>query len=111
MKALPMKLRAQIPSMNITTAPALLGDRGDAGVALPWCSVVPKPFALRSQRGEQPGAQHRPGPRQTGKEGVVGMGGIGLRDLLIKGGNGLLGQLQLAADQLDAQAKAFQDAR
>ena len=101
-----MELGTQIAPVNVTGAPAALGYRCDSRVVLQLGRRA-EAFALGPQAGQQPRTQHRTGPGQAGKDFVVGMGRVSLGDLVLVAGNGLLDQLELAADQLHAQDEAF----
>ena len=61
---------------------------------------------MTARAGQQPWLEHRPGPRQAGKEFPVWMRRIGRGNLLVKLRHATWHQLQLPADQLHPQHEA-----
>ena len=104
-ETLPVELGAEIAAVNVAFAAALFGDGGHAGVALEIGGRL-EALALRAQAGQEPGAEHRAGAGEAGQNRVVGMLREGLSDLFLILVEGLLDQLELAADELDPQHEA-----
>jgi len=73
-------LGAQIAAMDVTGAPAALGDWGDSGVML-QIGRRAESLPLTAHRCQQPRSQHLSRSRQAGKDLPVRMGRVSLGDL------------------------------
>ena len=107
-EALLVEFGAEIAAMNVTRASAALGDRRHAGVAL-HVARLRITLPLRTHGAQQARSEGGSGSRQAGEDGVILMLGVGLGDLFVEVGEGLLQELELAGDELDAQDEAVDD--
>ena len=106
MEALPLELGTEVTAVDVARLATLFCDRRHPAVALEVGRRV-EALAVRAQRRQQPGRQHRPGPRQAGEDFAVGMAGERLSDLSVILLDCLDRVLQLATDESNPQGKTL----
>jgi len=84
MKALPLKLRAEVAPVDVPHFSALLSNRSNTGIALQVIGGI-EALALRTHGGQEPRSQHGPSARKASEDFPIRVLLKALSDLLFDG--------------------------